>query len=384
MKFDFATATKIIFGPGRVAEAISAATSLGGRALIVGGRTQARLDAFAAKLRAQRIEHTLFSISGEPTIPAILDGIRTAKDAGCQIVIGYGGGSALDSAKAIAALMTNPGDPLDYLEVVGKGKPLTQACAPCICIPTTAGTGCEVTRNAVLISPEHQVKVSLRSPGMLPLLAVVDPELTYSLPPDITAGTGMDALCQLIEPFVSRASNPLTDAICREGIRRAARWLRVAYSDGRNAEARENMALASLFGGLALANAGLGAVHGIAAPIGGMCSIPHGIVCARLLPIVMRANHAALRARAQNSPALARYDEVARFLTGSASARAEDGAEWVDSTCSDLSVPRLSRYGLAENDLPAIVEKALQSSSLKGNPIPLTAGELTEILRKAL
>jgi alcohol dehydrogenase class IV len=384
MHFDFATATKIIFGPGRVTEAVSAAASLGRRALIVGGRSQARLNAFAAKLRAHRVEPTLFSISGEPTIPAILEGLRIAKDSGCQIVIGYGGGSALDGAKAIAALMTNPGDPLDYLEVVGKGNPLTQASAPCICLPTTAGTGCEVTRNAVLISPEHQVKVSLRSPGMLPLLAVVDPELTYSLPQDITANTGMDALCQLIEPFVSHVSNPLTDAFCREGIQRAALWLHPAYSDGRNAEARENMALASLFGGLALANAGLGAVHGLAAPIGGMFPIPHGVVCARLLPIVMRANPEALRARTQNSPALARYDEVARLLTGNVSARADDGAAWVDSICSDLSVPRLSRYGLAENDLPAIVEKALKSSSLKGNPIQLTAGELTDILREAL
>jgi alcohol dehydrogenase class IV len=245
-------------------------------------------------------------------------------------------------------------------------------------------TGCEVTRNVVLVSPEHRVNVSLRSSGMLPLLAVVDPELTYSVPPDITAGTGMDSLCQLIEPFVSHASNPLTDAICREGIRRTALWLRVAYSDGRNAEARENMALARLFGGLALANAGLGAVHGIAAPIGGMCSIPHGIIFARLLQIAIRANPEALRARAQNSPALVRYDEVVRLLTGSASARAEDGAEWVYSICSDLSVPRLSRCGLAENDLSAIVEKTLKSSSLKGNPIQLTAGELTDILREAL
>jgi alcohol dehydrogenase class IV len=384
MRFDFAVATKIIFGPGRIAEAVSAAASLGSRALIIGGKTLSRLDAFSAQLREHHVEPTLFSISGEPAIPAILEGIRIAKDAGCRIVIGYGGGSALDSAKAIAALTTNPGDPLDYLEVVGKGKPLTQACAPCICIPTTAGTGSEVTRNAVLVSLEHRVKVSLRSPGMFPLLAVVDPELTYSVPPDITAGAGMDALCQLIEPFVSHTSNPMTDAICREGIRRAAQWLRLAYSDGRNAEARENMALASLFGGLALANAGLGAIHGIAAPLGGMFPIPHGIVCARLLPIVMKANPRALRSRAKDSPALARYDEIARILTGKASARAEDGAEWVDSLCSDLSVPRLSSFGLSENDVPEIVEKALQSSSLKGNPIQLAAEELTNILKEAL
>jgi alcohol dehydrogenase class IV len=357
---------------------------LGRAALIVTGGTPARSDAFTEKLRAQNVKCTLFSILGEPTISGVLDGVRIARNAGCEIVIGYGGGSALDGAKAVAALMSNPGDPLDYVEVVGKGKPLTRPCAPCICVPTTAGTGSEVARNAVLASPEHRVKVSLRSLRMLPLLAAVDPDLTHSVPPSITASTGMDALCQLIEPFVSTAANPLTDAICREGIRRAARWLRPAYEDGSNAQARENMALVSLFGGMALANAGLGAVHGLAAPVGGMYPIPHGIVCARLLPVVMEANPRALKARAKDSPALSRYDEIARLLTGSDSARAKEGTEWLHAMCSDLSVPRLSGFGLTENDLPAIAGKAQKSSSMKANPIQLTAGELTDILREAL
>jgi alcohol dehydrogenase class IV len=384
MHFDFATATRIVFGPGRVREAISAAIPLGRRALIVGGSTPARLSAFVADLQANNLECTRFSIRGEPTILEVLNGVCLAREAGCEIVIGYGGGSALDGAKAIAALVSNPGDPLDYLEVVGKGNPLTQPCAPCICIPTTAGTGSEVTRNSVLVSPEHGVKVSLRSPKMLPLLAVVDPDLTHSVPPPITASTGIDALTQLIEPFVCIAANPVTDSICREGIRRAALWLRSAYADGSNAQARNNMALASLFGGLALANAGLGAVHGIAAPLGGTIPIPHGIVCARLLPIVMEVNLSALRSRAQGSPALARYDETARLLTGNASARAEEGVEWVHSICSDLSVPGLSRLGLTPNELPAIAGKAQQSSSMKGNPVQLTPDELMHILEKAL
>jgi alcohol dehydrogenase class IV len=384
MHFDFATATRIVFGPGRVREAISAAISLGRRALIVGGSTPARLDAFVADLQTHKLQCTRFSIQGEPTIGEVLNGVRLAKAARCEIVIGYGGGSALDGAKAIAALVSNPGDPMDYLEVVGKGNPLTQPCAPCICIPTTAGTGSEVTRNAVLVSPEHGVKVSLRSPKILPLLAVVDPDLTHSVPPSITASTGIDALTQLIEPFVCLAANPVTDAICREGIRRAARWLRQAHADGSNAQARENMALASLFGGLALANAGLGAVHGIAAPLGGTMPIPHGIVCARLLPVVMETNLRALRSRAQGSPALARYDETARLLTGNASARAEEGVEWVRSICADLSVPCLSSLGLTPNELPVIAGKAQQSSSMKGNPVQLTPDELMHILEKAL
>ncbi len=384
MHFDFATATRILFGSGRVREAVSTAASLGRKALIVIGRTPARLESFLERLQAQDVVCTLFSVSGEPSIRLVLEGARLAKAAGCEIVIGYGGGSALDGAKAIAALMANPGEPLDYLEVVGKGQPLIHAGMPCICIPTTAGTGSEVTRNAVLISPEHRVKVSLRSPGMFPVLAVVDPDLTRSLPRSITASTGMDAMCQLIEPFVSTAANPMIDAVCRDGIRRAALWLRAAYADGGNAQARENMALASLFGGLALANAGLGAVHGLAAPLGGAFPIPHGIVCARLLPAAMEANVRALSARAEDSPALPRYDEVARLLTGSSSARALDGVEWLKALCSDLSVPRFSSFGLAERDLPPIAEKAQKSSSMKPNPIQLTVEELTEILQSAL
>jgi alcohol dehydrogenase class IV len=384
MKFEFATATRIVFGAGKVREAISAAVSLGGRVMVVAGRTPARLDPLIRELGAHSMDCTLFSISGEPAIPAILDGVRVAKEAGCEIVIGYGGGSVLDGAKAIAALMTNPGPPLDYLEVVGSGKPLTRPCAPCICIPTTAGTGCEVTRNSVLTAPEHRVKVSLRSPRMLPLLAVVDPELTYSLPPDITASTGMDALTQLIEPLVSVFANPLTDSVCRDGIRRAAGWLRTAYKDGSNAEARENMSLASLFGGLALANSGLGAVHGLAAPLGGMFPVPHGIVSACLLPIVMRANLKALRSRSRHSPALARYDEIGRLLTGKPSSGAEEGIEWVQALCSDLSLPRLAGFGITAEDLRAVALQAKKSSSMKGNPVDLSVEELTEILQKAL
>ena len=384
MQFEFATATRIIFGSGKLGEAAITAASLGRRALVVTGSTPVRADGLIHELRARNIEPVVFSVSGEPTIPAILTGVQAARDQQCNIVIGCGGGSALDGAKAVAALMNNPGDPLDYLEVVGRGNPLTRPSAPCICIPTTAGTGCEVTRNAVLASPEHRVKVSLRSPRMLPLLAVVDPDLTQSLPPSVTASTGMDALTQLIEPFVCKAAGPLSDAICREGIRRAALWLGRAYADGRDAAARENMALASLFGGLALANAGLGAVHGFAAPIGGMFPMPHGVACARLLPFVMDANVKALGARSKESPALERYDEIARLLTGRSSAKAEDGLAWVASMCSELSIPQLSTFGLTVKDMPAVVEKAQRSSSMKGNPIQLTAEELTNILNEAL
>jgi alcohol dehydrogenase class IV len=384
MHFEFATSTRIVFGSGRVREAVSIAASVGNHALLVCGRTPGRLTPFISDLAARGLQCTLFPIAEEPTIARVLEGVRIAQSARCEVVIGFGGGSALDGGKAIAALMANPGDPLDYLEVVGKGNPLTKPSIPCICIPTTAGTGSEVTRNAVLVAPAQKVKVSLRSPKMLPVTAVVDPDLTHSVPPSITAATGIDALTQLIEPFVCNAANPMTNAICREGIRRAARWLRVACADGSNAEARENMALASLFGGLALANAGLGAVHGLAAPLGGTIEIPHGTACARLLPIVMEANITALKTRATHSSALSRYDKIAQLLTGSISARAADGVHWMYSLCSDLSIPGLSAFGITPADVSQIAQKAQASSSMKGNPILLTFEELKAVLEKAI
>jgi alcohol dehydrogenase class IV len=290
-------------------------------------------------------------------------------------------------------MLANEGDLLDYLEVIGRGKTLTKASAPFIAIPTTAGTGSEVTRNAVLASAQHHVKVSLRSPLMLPKLAIVDPALTYDLPPAITGSTGLDALTQLIEPYVSCRANAMTDALCLEGIRRAARSLKVAYHAARDKNlnsqapsgvAREDMSVASLFGGLALANAGLGAVHGFAGPIGGMFHAPHGAVCAALLPHVMEANIRALRQREPQSDSLRRYREVARLLTSSNDATEEDGITWVRNTVSELQIPRLSSYGISRTHSSMIVEKAAQASSMKANPIVLTGAELTEILERAL
>jgi alcohol dehydrogenase class IV len=326
----------------------------------------------------------VFVVDGEPTVDLTRIGVERARQAGCDVVIGFGGGSVLDASKAIAMLLANGGDPLDYLEVVGRGQPITRRSAPLIAVPTTAGTGSEVTRNAVLGSPEHRVKASLRSLWMLPTVAVIDPELTHSVPPDITASTGLDALTQCLEPFVSPRATPLTDGVCREGMQRAARSLRRAYDNGSDAAAREDMAVASLCGGLALANAGLGAVHGFAGPIGGMFPASHGAICARLLSFVMEANIRALHARAPGSPALARYDEVARLLTGDAASQAADGIDWVASLAEALHVPRLSHYGISPADLAEIVAKSQQASSMKANPIALTAGELDDVLRQAL
>jgi alcohol dehydrogenase class IV len=357
---------------------------MGRRAFVVIGRTSERAGPLLDQLKQQGIEFESFNVPGEPTTKLVLEALKRIRQAKFDFVIGIGGGSVLDTGKVIAALITNPGDLLDYLEVIGRGKKLSQAPVPYIAIPTTSGTGAEVTRNAVLGDLDHRVKVSMRSPLMLPSLAVVDPVLTYSMPPDLTAVTGLDALTQLMEAYVSNQANPLTDGICREGLQRAAYSLRTAYQDGNDKTARENMSVASLLGGLALANAKLGAVHGFAGPMGGMFSLAHGLICGRLLPFVMEANVKSLQTRMPDSPSLARYDAVARILTGTNTARAADGVEWVQDLCVELNVPSLSTFGIKEDNFPLIVEKSRNASSMKGNPISLTDEELTEILKKAI
>jgi alcohol dehydrogenase class IV len=384
MRFEFATATRIIFGAGTLREIGGLAASMGKRALVVTSRSPERAESLLNLLTEGEVAWITFAVSGEPDIALVQSGVERLHAEKCDLVTSMGGGSVLDAGKAIAALATNESDILDYLEVIGKNQPLTNPPLPFIAIPTTAGTGAEVTRNAVLASPEHRVKVSLRSPLMLPRLALVDPELTHSLPPDITASTGLDALTQVIEPYVCNVANPITDALCRDGIRRAARSLRRAYQDGSDSDARHDMSLASLFGGLALANAKLGAVHGFAGPIGGMFSAPHGAVCGRLLPGVMETNIYTLRERPQDSDALWRYTEIAAILTGIPAATAEQGAAWVRSLCEEMKIPRLTAYGISEADLPALVEKSAASSSMQGNPIKLTAPELESILRDAM
>jgi len=384
MNFEFATATRIIFGAGAVSQVGATAKHFGRRALVVTGRDLRHAEKLLASLSASGIGAATFAVAGEPEIATVETGAAFAKKENCEFVISLGGGSVIDAGKAIAAVLTNDGELLDYLEIIGRGKALAQPPAPFIALPTTAGTGAEVTRNAVLASPAHKLKVSLRSPLMLPRVAVIDPELTYDLPPALTASTGLDALTQLIEPFVCRRVNPMTDSFCAEGLHRAARSLREAVVNGRRESAREDMALASLFGGLALANAGLGAVHGFAGPIGGAFPAPHGAVCAALLPHVMAANLRAMRARDPESFALPRFYRIAHLLTGNPHATADAGVEWVQKLVAELPVPRLGTYGLREEHVADLVAKAANASSMKANPIELTPDELAHLLRRAL
>jgi len=384
MRFEFATATRILFGPGAVREVAPAAKEMGKRALLTTGRSPERAALLSEAMRTEGIGCVSLAIQAEPSVALVRQGVELARREQCDLVIAFGGGSAIDAGKAIAALLTNRGELDDYLEVIGKGQPLQNPPVPFIAVPTTAGTGSEVTRNAVLASAEHRVKVSLRSPLMLASLAVVDPELTLELPPAVTARTGLDAFTQLIEPYVSVRANPLTDGFCLEGLRRVSHALRRAYHCGRDITAREHMSLASLLGGLALANGGLGVVHGFAAPVGGMFDAPHGAICAALLPHGMAVNIRAARARAPEGETVRRYETVARLLTGKPEATAEEGVEWVRELCRELQIPPLSSYGIQERDVSILVEKASKASSTKGNPITLTLDELRDVLTNAL
>ena len=383
MNFEFAAPTRIIFGEGRLADVPKLVSAMGSRALVVEGRS-GRAASLVRQLGDVGLATTTLQVSSEPTIALVEAGLARARRERCDVVVALGGGSVVDAGKAISALLTNDAPVRDYLEVIGKALPLTTRAAPFIAIPTTAGTGAEVTRNAVLMVEEEQVKVSLRSPLMLPAVAVIDPELTYSLPPSVTASTGLDALTQCIEPFVSPQANPLSDAVAREGMHRASGALLRAFRDGSDREARRDMAVASLCGGLALANAKLGAVHGFASPLCGMFPVPHGMACARLLPLITEINVRALRARMPNAVAVTRYDEVGRIVVGDASARAEDAAVWLRELVAELSVPGLASYGVKGDDIPRVVAAARQASSMQGNAIVLTDAELCEALGAAI
>jgi alcohol dehydrogenase class IV len=386
MPFEFATATRIVFGPGRASELESVAAGFGPRVLWVTGSNPDRVESVRAHLTRAGVESVPLSVHGEPAVGDVLAGVELARRLDCQWVAACGGGSVIDAGKAIAALVTNRQPVLDYLEIVGRGQPLTEAPLPFVAIPTTAGTGAEVTRNSVLSVPEKRVKVSLRSPRMLPTLALVDSDLTLGLPRALSASTGLDALTQLIEPFVSIRATPMTDALCREGMVRFARAFPRVMADGSDRSAREDMALASLLGGLALANAGLGAVHGFAGPLGGMYPAPHGAICAALLAPVCELNWrrlSQLNGSASQLP-LGRFDEIARLLTGNSAATAADGFRWIREQVSLAAIPGLGHWGIAPAAFDEISTKAAAAGSMKGNPLVLSSADLNALLAESL
>ncbi len=375
--FEFATAQRILFGRGRAAELPALAASFGSRVALVTGASRRHADRVAAAC--------VLPVAGEPTFDAVRAMTDAARSARADVVVAIGGGRAIDAGKALAMLLTNGGDPLDYAEVIGAGKPIAVPPAPFVAVPTTAGAGSEATRNAVLREPAQRMKVSLRSPLMLPRVALIDPELAFDLPPGPTAACGMDALSQLIEPFLSCRANPLADALCRDGIPRIARALPRAVENGRDAEAREELALAALYGGIALANAGLGAVHGLAAPIGGEFDAPHGAVCAVMLPGVFETNFLqSMEVSKKVFTEHGKFGEIARLLTGRADATPRDAAAWLRALRERLGIPGLSAYGVRAEHARALAEKAQRASSMKGNPVPLSDEALERIVVDAL
>lgn len=392
MEFEFATAQRILFGRGLLRRLGEAACGLGTRAFVVRGGTHLDssgiLDTLSDTLQKSGISAVFHPATGEPSVADVENARGRARAEGCDLVVGLGGGAVLDLAKAVAGLLHGTGPVRDHLEVVGKGLPVGPSVTPMIAVPTTAGTGSEATRNAVITCPDPPCKASIRSLHLLPRVALVDPDLARTVPPAVTASTGLDAVAQLIEPCVSIKAGPMTDLLAMEGLRRAVRALPRAFADGEDLDAREDLALAALWGGICLANAGLGAVHGFAAPLGARFGIPHGTVCAALLAPVMAANVAALRSRQPDSPALPRYAGIGRILAGRANFREGEapaaGVAALEALTEQLGIPRLSVFGVTEGDVAVLVEQARATSSIRNNPVALTEEELAGCLRRAM
>jgi len=384
MEFSFTTSGRIIFGLGSITSIGEILKYFGNRVFFIHGKSQPEPEIISNIIKKNKMEWEEFTVFNEPSVEVVDSAVKLARKVGCDCVIGFGGGAVIDTGKAVAAMVNNPGEVLDYLEIVGKGNPIQNPSKPYIAVPTTAGTGSEVTKNAVISVTQKKVKVSMRNTSMIPTIAVIDPELTYSVPPAITASTGMDAFTQVIEPYVSKLSNRMVDLFCVEGIKTAAKSLSQAYKEGQNAEARSNMSWVSLLGGLSLANAKLGAVHGFAGPIGGMFHASHGSICAALLPSVMKINIKALQEDNQRRDKLNRYKQIAEWVTGNKNASAEDGANWVAQLSDEMEIPSLRKIGIKIKDIPLIIEKSKNASSMKGNPIQLSDEELEEILKLSL
>lgn len=379
--FAFATATEILFGRGQAKNSVKRVAGLGHHVLLIHGRHAARSEWLSAALAHQGCSVTTFSVPIEPDLDLITQGVAVARHADAQVVVALGGGAVIDAGKAIAALVPATQDIMAHLEVVGQGLPLDHPPLPFVAMPTTAGTGAEVTRNAVIAVPEHRRKVSLRDARMLPTLAIVDPALTDAAPRDVTLASGLDAITQVIEPYVCTKANPLTDALCRDAIPRGLSAL-ISLMQDEAPDARDDMAWVSLCGGMALANAGLGAVHGLAGPLGGLTGAPHGAICGVLLPHVLTANRDRV-----SDPALAeRLDQVGRWI-GAAfdhpQASVAQAADILAGWSQAAGLPSLTALGIDRAAQQAAAEAAASSSSMKANPAKLDAVDLMKLMEAA-
>jgi alcohol dehydrogenase class IV len=382
MDFEFLTAQKIIFGRGALSKLPLLCLPLGERFMIVAGSAVKRtgaVDALADGLMSEDAECLIYPCaSGEPTVESVDAAIKAGQQAGVNAVIGIGGGSALDTAKAAAAVIPNGGSIRDYLEGVGNKK-LKVGPLPFVAVPATAGTGTEVTKNAVVMSREEHFKKSIRDDRMIARIALVDPELTVSVPQDITAASGMDAICQLIESYTAKRANDFCDAMALYHTPRAMKALRRAFDNGNDIEARETMSLASMVSGMCLANAGLGAAHGIGAGLGALLGVRHGVACGMLLPHVMRYNLA---------HGCVKYAELGRTITGQPLPDDRDAAlaaaDAVEALCTYLKLPaRLGELGVTPEGAPALA-KASMGSSMSKNPVDISLEQCEALIRSLI
>ena len=373
--FGFSLPGRVIFGRSEAGRAPGLIGALGDRGVLVHGADASRAAWLVDGLRAQGAAVLAVSCGAEPSLPMLRDALDRARSQGADWVCGLGGGSALDMAKALAALIPAPGGIMDHLEVVGRGLPLRVPPLPCVAIPTTAGTGAEATRNAVIGLPDHGRKVSIRDEGMLPRLAIVDPALTDGCPRGVTLASGLDALAQVIEPWLSCKATPLTDALAGPAILPGLQAL-MRLMQAEDPEARDRMAWTSLCGGIALANGGLGAVHGLAGVIGGLTGAAHGAICGALLGPVLDMNRRLTggmprlaRLRADLAPALACPPDTVPVAL----------ADWARAQ----GLPGLAALGLDPARHQAVAEAALTSSSMRGNSVTPGIGDLVAALSAA-
>ena len=388
MNFEFVAPARILFGAGQFERLGELSTKLGKRPLIVFNGSEALANAAKDQLAAAGLNANLFRQRGEPTVSDVDLATELARKEQVDLIAGLGGGSAIDAAKAVAALVGNGGSALDYMEVVGRGQKLTRPSVPWIAIPTTFGTGAEATKNAVIGAPDRGFKASIRGEQLLAKIVLVDPVLGQGVPPKVIAQSGMDALCQLIESYTSNRAGPMTDGLAMTGLKRAPSALRRAYLNSQDIDALTDMALAALLSGMTLANAGLGAVHGFAAPLGANFPIPHGAVCAALLPHVVRANVAALQRSSKDHPTLARYADIGRAAGAAPATGDADAIEFLIQFLFDLSrdlhIQPLGAFGVEDKDVNRIVALARKASSMRFNPIILDDAVLASVLGDAI
>ncbi|MCW2485395.1 iron-containing alcohol dehydrogenase [Candidatus Symbiopectobacterium sp. NZEC127] len=378
LSFSVVSPGEIRFGRG---EAAGAATWLAARArhvLLVQGANPQRAAFLVERLHAAQVRVSTFTVAHEPTLADIEQGVELARLRGIEAVVSLGGGAVIDAGKAIAALVKAHGPLIDYLEVVGNGRILESAPLTFVALPTTAGTGAEVTKNAVINVPAHRRKVSLRDNRMLPDLAIIDPALTDHTPRSVTLASGLDALTQVIEPYICNRATPYTDALCRAAIPQGINAL-MQLMKQECPQSRDTLAWVSLCGGLALANAGLGVIHGLAGPLGGLCDAPHGALCGSLLPFGLMLNNAHV-----TDPALlVRFDEIRRWFANALGVAPMQAFEALRDWRCQVGLGSLSTLGVPHDALESAALAASSASSMKANPVPLTYDQLLGMLHLA-